>query len=130
MTVPYGGVLLVDDNADSRTVYRLILEHFGYQVHLAVNGEEAIRRALEHQPGIILMDISIPLIDGWEATRILKADPATAHIPVVALTAHALSSDREKGRELGFDGYLVKPVEPRRVLDEVRRWLPLPHRPG
>lgn len=114
-------VLLVEDNEDNRTVYRTILEHFGYRVIEARNGEEGIQLARSERPDLILMDISIPVIDGWEATRILKSDPETATIPIVALTAHALASDRLKAQEVGCDGYLAKPCEPRRVVAEVER---------
>mgnify|MGYP000094313715 CR=1 FL=1 len=114
-------VLLVEDNEDNRTVYRTILEHFGYRVIEARNGEEGIQLARGEQPHLILMDISIPVIDGWEATRILKSDPTTAGIPIVALTAHALAADRLKAQEVGCDGYLAKPCEPRRVVAEVER---------
>lgn len=116
-------VLLVEDNEDNRTVYRTILEHFGYGVIEARNGEDGVRMAREGQPALILMDISIPLIDGWEATRILKSDPATSEIPIIALTAHALATDRAKAQEVGCDGYLAKPCEPRRVVSEVERFL-------
>jgi CheY-like chemotaxis protein len=116
-------VLLVEDNEDNRTVYRTILEHFGYGVIEARNGEDGVRMAREGRPALILMDISIPLIDGWEATRILKNDPATSEIPIIALTAHALATDRAKAQEVGCDGYLAKPCEPRRVVSEVERFL-------
>jgi two-component system, cell cycle response regulator DivK len=116
-------VLLVEDNEDNRTVYRTILEHFGYQVLEARNGEDGVRMARQERPELILMDISIPLIDGWEATRILKADPATSEIPIIALTAHALATDRAKAHEVGCDGYLAKPCEPRRVVAEVEKFI-------
>ena len=116
-------VLLVEDNEDNRTVYRTILEHFGYRVVEARNGEDGIRMARENRPDLILMDISIPIIDGWEATQVLKHDPATSSIPIIALTAHALASDREKAMEVGCDGYLAKPCEPRAVVAEVQRFL-------
>ncbi|HET8654192.1 MAG TPA: response regulator [Longimicrobiaceae bacterium] len=116
-------VLLVEDNEDNRTVYRTILEHFGYQVMEARNGEDGIRMARENRPDLILMDISIPVIDGWEATKILKADESTAEIPIIALTAHALSTDRAKAEEVGCDGYLAKPCEPRRVVSEVEHFI-------
>jgi CheY-like chemotaxis protein len=89
----------------------------------AGDGEQAIEMAREHQPGLILMDVSIPKIDGWEATRRLKADPLTAHIPVIALTAHALASDREKAAAAGCDGYIPKPAQPQEVLQEVQKRL-------
>jgi CheY-like chemotaxis protein len=116
-------VLLVEDNEDNRTVYRTILEHFGYQVIEAKNGEDGIRMAREEKPDLILMDISIPVVDGWEATRILKSEEPTASIPIIALTAHALATDRAKAVEVGCDGYLAKPCEPRRVVAEVERFI-------
>jgi CheY-like chemotaxis protein len=116
-------VLLVEDNEDNRTVYRTILEHFGYEVIEARNGQDGIQMAREDSPDLILMDISIPVIDGWEATKMLKADEATSHIPIIALTAHALATDRAKAEEVGCDGYLAKPCEPRRVVAEVERFI-------
>lgn len=113
----------MEDNHDNRAIYRLILEHYGYRVLEATDGEEGVRLAREEHPGVILMDISIPKIDGWEATRILKADERTRNIPIVALTAHARATDRAKATEVGCDGYLAKPVEPRRVAAEVERWI-------
>jgi len=123
MADPAKTVLLVEDNEDNRTVYRTILEHFGYGVIEARNGEDGIRMARELLPDLILMDISIPVIDGWEATRVLKGEEATAHIPIIALTAHALATDRAKAEEVGCDGYLAKPCEPRRVVAEVERFI-------
>jgi len=116
-------VLLVEDNEDNRTVYRTILEHFGYQVIEARNGEDGVNMARDQHPDLILMDISIPLIDGWEATRILKSEAGTSDIPIIALTAHALATDRAKANEVGCDGYLAKPCEPRAVVAEVQRFL-------
>ena len=116
-------VLLVEDNEDNRTVYRTILEHYGYRVIEAHDGEEGVRLAREESPALILMDISIPVIDGWEATRMLKGDSQTAEIPIIALTAHALATDRAKAEEVGCDGYLAKPCEPRRVVAEVERFI-------
>lgn len=116
-------ILLVEDHEDTRIVYRTVLEHFGYRVLEALDGGGGIRHARDSRPDLILMDISIPEIDGWEATRILKADPSTASIPIIALTAHALASDRARAEEVGCDAYLAKPVEPRRVVAEVERLL-------
>jgi len=116
-------ILLVEDNEDNVTVYRTILEHSGYHVLEARNGEDGVRMAREEHPDLVLMDISIPVLDGWEATRILKADESTRDIPVVALTAHALERDRVRAQEVGCDAYLTKPIEPRRVVEEVRRLL-------
>jgi CheY-like chemotaxis protein len=116
-------VLLVEDNEDNLVVYRTILEHVGYRVLEARDGEEGVLRAREDKPDLILMDISIPKIDGWEATQRLKSDPETREIPIIALTAHALEEDRQKATQAGCDGYLAKPVEPRRVVQEVERFV-------
>ncbi|HEY7895951.1 MAG TPA: response regulator [Gemmatimonadaceae bacterium] len=116
-------VLLVEDNEDNRIVYSTILQHFGYRVMEAFNGEEGIAKARTEQPDLILMDISIPVIDGWEATQVLKRDPTTRRIPIIALTAHALASDREKAMEVGCDSYLAKPCEPKTVVSEVERFI-------
>lgn len=116
-------ILLVEDDADSADIYRTLLEHRGYEVRVATDGEMAIRLARESGVGVILMDMSIPKIDGWEATRILKADSRTAHIPIIALTAHALAEHRERARGAGCDGYLAKPIEPRLVAEEVLRYV-------
>lgn len=114
-------VLLVEDNEDNRTIYRVMLEHSGFAVLEAGDGAEGIRQVRQERPDAVLMDVSIPIIDGWEATRILKQDPTTASIPIIALTAHALEQDRQKALAVGCAGYLAKPVEPRRVVEEVRR---------
>jgi len=116
-------VLLAEDNEDNRIVYSTILQHFGYRVMEALNGEEGIAKARTEQPDLILMDISIPVIDGWEATQVLKRDPKTRRIPIIALTAHALASDREKAMEVGCDSYLAKPCEPKTVVSEVERFI-------
>ena len=120
---PTKTILIVEDNEDNLVVYRTILEHVGYEVIEARDGEEGISRANEEHPDLILMDISIPKIDGWEATRRLKSEEATREIPIIALTAHALEEDREKALRVGCDGYLAKPVEPRRVVQEVERFV-------
>ena len=116
-------VLLVEDNEDNRIVYSTILQHFGYRVMEALNGEEGIAKARAEKPDLILMDISIPVIDGWEATQVLKRDPETRSIPIVALTAHALVSDREKAMEVGCDSYLAKPCEPKAVVSEGAKFI-------
>lgn len=116
-------VLLIEDNDDNLRIYSTILTYAGYRVLEATDGEAGLASARAAQPDLILMDVSIPKIDGWEATRILKADPATSSIPVIALTAHALASDRERAEDIGFDGYISKPAEPRLVLAEVERRL-------
>lgn len=116
-------VLLVEDNEDNRIVYRTILEHVGYNVIEAHDGEEGVTRARGALPDLILMDVSIPKIDGWQATREIKANALTSGIPVIALTAHALDEDRQKATLAGCDGYLAKPIEPRRVVEEVERFV-------
>jgi len=116
-------ILLVEDHEDNRNIYRTILEHYGYRVVVASDGRSGIQLAREERPDLILMDLSIPFVDGWEATRVLKQDVTTAAIPIIALSAHALAEDRERARDAGCDGYLAKPVEPRKVLAEVKRFL-------
>lgn len=116
-------VLLVEDNEDNLVIYSTILRHSGYTVIEARDGQAGIEAAQRELPALILMDVSIPLIDGWEATRRLKADPATAHIPIIALTAHALASDQQKAVDAGCDGYIPKPAEPRVVLAAVKSHL-------
>src|SRR4051794_24092581 len=116
-------VLLVEDNEDNLLIYSTILRHSGFEVIEARDGQAGVESAKRDQPNIILMDVSIPIIDGLEATRQIKADPATKHIPIIALTAHALSSDERKATEAGCDGYISKPAEPRVVLNAVKRFL-------
>jgi len=116
-------VLLVEDNEDNRTIYSTVLRYLGYQVIEAVDGLEAVALARSERPALILMDISIPGMDGWEATRVLREDPSTHAIPIVALTAHALADDRKRAMEVGFNSYLAKPIEPNAVVAEVRRFI-------
>jgi CheY-like chemotaxis protein len=113
----------VEDNEDNRIIYSTVLRHRGFVVIEALDGVQAIALARSTRPDLILMDISIPVIDGWEATRILRADPSTREIPIIALTAHALANDRQRAAQVGFTSYLAKPVEPRAVVAEVRRWI-------
>ena len=119
-------VLLVEDNEDNLIVYRTILDHVGYRVIEARDGEEGVARARADKPDLILMDVSLPKMDGWEATRRIKADEETRQIPIIAVTAHALDDDREKATQVGCDGYLAKPVAPRRVVEEVERFIGKP----
>jgi CheY-like chemotaxis protein len=121
-------VLLVEDNEDNQIIYRTVLEYSGFAVRTAAAGDEAIACARAEHPDLILMDISIPVVDGWEAIRTLKASAETSHIPIIALTAHALPEARARAFELGCTGYIAKPAEPAVVLSEVRRLLPAePH---
>jgi len=116
-------ILLVEDNEDNQAIYSIILTHFGYSVLQAWDGECGVRMAREHAPDLILMDLTMPIVDGLEATRMLKADPATAAIPVIALTACAAAADQLAAEEAGCTSFLSKPVEPRAVAAEVRRIL-------
>lgn len=116
-------VLLVEDNDDNVTIYSTILGYYGYGVTIAGDGETALRMIGEEHPALILMDISIPGIDGWEVTARLKADPATRTIPIIALTAHALAADRERAESVGCDGFITKPADPRSVVAAVERFI-------
>jgi two-component system cell cycle response regulator DivK len=115
-------ILLVEDNPDNHEIFRTILEHFGFEVHHAWTAEEGLEMVGRVVPRVILMDIGLPGMDGVSATRILKSDPATAGIPVLAITAHALTDDRNRALEAGFDAYLTKPIEPKEVVAAVMRW--------
>jgi CheY-like chemotaxis protein len=112
-------ILLVEDNEMNRDMLSRRLTRRGHEVIHAVDGAEALRRAGEEQPEVILMDLSLPDIDGWEATRRLKADAATAALPVIALTAHAMDGDRERALAAGADDYDTKPVELDRLLAKI-----------
>jgi two-component system, cell cycle response regulator DivK len=116
-------ILLVEDNEMNRDMLLRRLQRKGYQVILAVDGQSGVEMTQNHAPDLILMDMSLPVLDGWEATRRLKADAATGHIPVIALTAHAMSSDREKALEAGCDDYDTKPVELPRLLAKIETLL-------
>jgi CheY-like chemotaxis protein len=123
MTSSPATVLLVEDNEDNLRIYSTFLTYSGYRVLEAADGEAGLALARAELPDVILMDVSIPKMDGYEVTRRLKSDPATAQIPVIALTAHALPSDRDRALDAGCDGYIPKPAEPRLVVAEVRKML-------
>lgn len=112
-------ILLVEDNELNRDMLSRRLTRHGYDVVVAVDGGEALERARDATPDLVLMDLSLPVIDGWEATRRLKADASTRGIPVIALTAHAMSGDREKALEAGCDDFDTKPVEMPRLLQKI-----------
>jgi two-component system cell cycle response regulator DivK len=116
-------VLLVDDYPDAREMYTEYLEFSGFEVVGAGNGMEAIERAVDSSPDIILMDLSLPVMDGWEATRRLKADKRTASIPIVALTGHALAGISEGARRAGCDAFVTKPCLPEDLVKEIRKIL-------
>lgn len=114
-------ILLVEDQIDFLAVQKLYLERNGYQVVAAEDGVEGLRSAREHHPNVILMDLSMPRLDGLTATRQLKEDPTTSEIPVILLTAHAYGSAGRRAREAGCAAYIPKPCEPKRVLMEVEK---------
>jgi CheY-like chemotaxis protein len=116
-------ILLVEDNEMNRDMLSRRLERKGYQVVLAVDGQEGVEMAASAAPDLVLMDMSLPVLDGWEATRRLKAAPATAHLPVIALTAHAMSSDRDRALEAGCDEYETKPIDLPRLLAKIEALL-------
>jgi CheY-like chemotaxis protein len=116
-------LLLVEDNEESREGLLRHLRRKGFEVLAAVDGRQGLEAALAAAPDLILMDMSLPILDGWEATRLLKADTATHDIPVIALTAHAMAGDREKALEAGCDEYDTKPVEFSRLLAKIQSLL-------
>jgi two-component system cell cycle response regulator DivK len=116
-------VLLVDDYPDAREMYAEYLEFSGFEVIEAANGMEALQRAADAQPDIILMDLSLPVMDGWEATRRLKADKRTDKIPVVALTGHALAGISEGAKKAGCDAFVTKPCLPEDLVKQIRKVL-------
>ncbi|HUJ26744.1 MAG TPA: response regulator [Myxococcales bacterium] len=116
-------VLVVDDFADNREMYSEYLSFSGYDVIEAQNGKEAVEAAQAKMPDIIIMDLSLPVMDGWEATRRLKADDRTRQIPVVALTGHALAGHSKGAREAGCDSFLAKPCLPDQLVAEIKRML-------
>ena len=112
-------ILLVEDNEMNRDMLSRRLERKGFEVTMAKDGGEGVELAKSSNPDIILMDMSLPVLDGWEATRKIKADDQTANIPVIALTAHAMSGDREKAIEAGCDEYDTKPIDLNRLLEKI-----------
>jgi CheY-like chemotaxis protein len=116
-------LLLVDDFQDNREMYAEYFAHFGYRVIEAANGHEALAQAFEHGPDLVIMDLSLPGMDGWEATRRLKADARTRDTPVIALTGHALAGHSKGARDAGCDSFVAKPCLPEVLLAEVRKLL-------
>jgi two-component system cell cycle response regulator DivK len=116
-------ILVVEDFDDAREMYRDYLQFAGLRVETARDGREAIEKARTLQPDLILMDLSLPGIDGWEATRLLKSDPATRHILIVALSAHALATEGERARRAGCDGFIAKPCLPPDLVEEILKYL-------
>ena len=116
-------VLVVEDYQDAREMYAAYLQFSGFQVAEAANGIEAVQKTVELQPDIVLMDLALPQMDGWEATRRLKSDARTTHIPIVALTGHALAGHAEGAREAGCDAFVTKPCLPDALVAEIKRVL-------
>ena len=112
-------ILLVEDNELNRDMLSRRLARSGHEVVIAVDGQEAIDKALAEAPDVVLMDLSLPVIDGWEATRRMRSNPATAGLRIIALTSHAMSGDREKALAAGCDDYDTKPVEMPRLLGKI-----------
>ena len=117
-------ILYVEDNEDNVYMLKNRLTRAGFTVLVAVDGGQGVAMAAAEQPDLILMDMSLPVLDGWEATRRIKATPATAHIPVIALTAHAMAGDREQAIAAGCNDFDTKPVEMPRLLGKIRALLP------
>jgi CheY-like chemotaxis protein len=116
-------ILLVEDNEMNRDMLSRRLVRRGYEVVVAVDGREGVAKARAEVPALVLMDMSLPVLDGWEATRELRADPATRSIPVIALTAHAMAGDREKALAVGCDDFDTKPIELERLLGKIEALL-------
>ena len=117
-------ILVIEDTEDNRQIIRDLLSSVGYELIEAVDGAPGVAMAQSEHPDLILMDIQLPEIDGYEATRRIKADPALAAIPVIAVTSDALAGDEEKTRAAGCDGYVAKPYSPRALLKKIREFAP------
>ena len=117
-------ILAVEDERDNMQILRDMLKSAGYEIVEAGNGEEALAAAGKRRRDLILMDIQLPVMDGYEATRRIKADPALRSIPVIAVTSHALSGGEEKARAAGCDDFVAKPYSPRQLLAKIREFLP------
>jgi CheY-like chemotaxis protein len=117
-------LLLVEDNEMNRDMLSRRLVRRGYEVAIAVDGDEGVTMAQSEKPDLVLMDMSLPVIDGWEATRRIKSSDETRHLPVIGLTAHAMAGDREKALEAGCDDYDTKPIELERLIGKIEALLP------
>ena len=113
-------ILIIDDNEQNRKLFGFILQNFGYEIIESENGEDGLKLAKENHPGLILMDIQMPVIDGAEAFRILRSEPETKDIPVIALTSYAMRGDREKFLEQGFNGYISKPINVKEFMNAIK----------
>jgi two-component system cell cycle response regulator DivK len=117
-------ILVVEDQEDNRQILRDLLANAGFEMIEAEDGVQALVQASSQHPDLILMDIQLPLLDGYEATRRIKADPATQAIPIIVVTSYALSGDEEKARAAGCDAYVAKPYSPRALLAKIREYVP------
>jgi two-component system cell cycle response regulator DivK len=117
-------ILVIEDQEDNRRILRDLLSSVGYEVIEAATGRDGVAKAASCRPHLILMDIQLPLLDGYEVTRRIKADPTLGQIPVIAVTSYALSGDDVKAREAGCDGYVAKPYSPRALLAKIREFVP------
>lgn len=115
-----GSILIVEDNMDTYELVRFILEKNGFETFLAMNGRDGVNAAVKQLPDLIIMDLSMPEMDGWTATRLIKGNTITASIPLIALTAHALPSDRKRALDAGCDEYITKPMDLLDLLETVR----------
>ena len=118
-----GHILVVEDNLDNYELVRTILEMVGYDTFLAINGRDGVNAARKQKPNLILMDMSLPEMDGWEATKLIRQDPETAHIPMIALTVHTLPVDRKRALDAGIDAYLPKPYDAGQLIRVVEATL-------
>ena len=118
-------ILYIEDNEYNRKIVRQLVSHTPYKLVEAVDGESGVTAAQQELPDLILMDVQLPRMSGLDATRVLKADPRTRHIPIIVITSFALSGDRDKAAEAGADSYLAKPYSPRELMALVRQYLPV-----
>jgi len=116
-------VLVIEDNEKNRYLISFILKGAGYEVREAITGEEGVGMTISEQPDLVLMDIQLPGIDGYEATRSIRASPAGGKIPIIALTSYAMTGDRERALAAGCTGYVEKPINPDTILDEIQKFL-------
>jgi len=117
-------ILVVEDQEDNRQILRDLLANAGFEMIEAEDGQQALTQAAKHKPDLILMDIQLPLLDGYEATRRIKANPDLKDIPIIVVTSYALSGDEEKAHAAGCDAYVAKPFSPRALLAKIREYLP------
>lgn len=117
-------ILLVEDNEMNRDMLSRRLKRRGYEVIMALDGSQGVSMTVSERPDLVLMDMSLPIMDGWEATKTLKDNPETKSIPIIALTAHAMAGDREKALQAGCDDYDTKPIELKRLIEKILNFLP------